>query len=87
MGYVLQVKGGSTQTDLINGVESQTFRFINSLPLTDGLESLIHCCNVASLCIIYRYFHCWYSFELASCMPSPDLRTEAKQEEVLLIVM
>ena len=66
----------STYTALLNRVESKGIRLINSLPLTDCLDSLSHRRNVASLSIFYRYFHADCSSELANCMPPalPQLR-------------
>ena len=54
---------------LLNRVESKAFRLINSSPLTDCLQPLSHCLNVASLALFYRYFHGNCSSDLANCMP------------------
>ena len=51
------------------GRSLKLFRLINSLPLTDCLDSLNHRRNVASLSIFYSYFHADCSSELANCMP------------------
>ena len=72
-GVWLSCLGASTHTDLLNRVESKTFRLINSAPLT--LDSLNHRRYVASLFIFNRYFHADCSSELANCMPPPLPRT------------
>ena len=63
-GVWLSCLGSSTHTALPNRMEFKAFRLINSLPLTDCLDSLSHRRDVASLFIFYRYFH-------ANCMPLP----------------
>ena len=68
MVYASQVWGGSTQRDLLNWVESKSFRLINSNPLTDCLQPLSHRRNVASLALFYRYFHANCSSDLANYM-------------------
>ena len=74
MEYACHVWGGSTHSALLNRVESKAFRLINSPPLTDSLDTLLHRRNVASLSIFYRYFHGNCSHDLANCMPPPLLR-------------
>ena len=70
-GIWLSCLGGSTHTASLNRMEPKAFRQINSPPLTDCLDTLSHCFNVASLSIFYRYFHADCSSELANCMPYP----------------
>ena len=68
MEYASHVWGGSTHTALLNRVESKAFRLINSPPSTDCLQSLTLRRNVASLVVLYHYFHAYCSSELANCM-------------------
>ena len=70
MEYASHVWGGSTHTALLNRVESKACRLINSSPLTDCLQPLSHCRNIASLALFYRYFHANCSSDLANCIPS-----------------
>ena len=69
MEYASHVWGGSTHTALLNRVESKVFCLINSSPLTDCLQPLSHCRNIASLALFYRYFHANCSSDLANCVP------------------
>ena len=85
-GVWLSYLGGSTHTALLNRVESKTFRLINSPPLTDCLDFISHCRNVASLFIFYRYFHADCSSGLANCMPPPS-RGLAAQDFLLLLIL
>ncbi|MPC66742.1 hypothetical protein E2C01_060893 [Portunus trituberculatus] len=54
---------------LLDRMESKAFRFMNSSGLTDSLQPLSHCPNVASLSIFYCYFHANCSTDFANCMP------------------
>ena len=65
----LSCLGSSTQTALLNRVESKVFCIINSPPLTDCLISLSHRRNVPSLSIFYGFFQADCSSELANCIP------------------
>ncbi len=56
-----------------------------SLPLTDCLQCLNILCSVASLSVIYFYFHGYCSAELAYCMPPPS-RGLAAQDFPLTLV-
>ena len=84
MEYCSHVWEGSTNTALLNRVESKAFHLINSPPLTDCLDYLRHRHNVASLSIFYRYFHADCSSELANCMPPPS-RGLAAQDFLFLL--
>ena len=68
MEYGSHVYGGSTHTASLNRVESKAFCLINSPPLTDCLDSLIHWRNVASLSLFYSYFHADCSSKVANCL-------------------
>ena len=70
MEYASHVWGGSTHTALLNRVESKACRLINSSPLTDCLQPLSHCRNIASLALFYRDFNANCSADLANCIPS-----------------
>ena len=59
----------STHTELLNKIESKTFRLIDSPLLTECLQRLTLGRNVAYLAIFYRSFHVNCSSELANCMP------------------
>merc|ERR1712035_159706 len=69
MEYASHIWGGSTHTSLLNRVEPKGFRLINTPSLTDCLQSLKIRRSVASLSILYRYFHGNCSSEIANCMP------------------
>ena len=70
-GVCLSCLGGSTNTALLNRMESKAFRLINFPPLTDCLDSLGHRRNVCSLSIFYRNLHADCSSELANCISPP----------------
>ena len=78
-GVWLSYLGGSTHRALLNRMESNAFRLINSSPLTDCLDSLSHRRNVASLSIFYCYFHADCSSELTNCMPRPFPRPRCRR--------
>ena len=66
-GVCLSCLGGSTQTCLLNRVESRTFRLINSSNWLSWFFS--HRSNVSSVSLFYSYFHADCSSELANYMP------------------
>ncbi len=72
MEYASLVWGGSTHTALLERVESKALRLISSPSSTDNLLPLKSRRQVASLSILYRYFHSDCSSELANYMPLPS---------------
>ena len=71
MEYASHIWGGSSHTVRLEKVESRAFRLINSLPLTDSLQSLSARRTVASLSLYYRSYNGHSSSELTSRIPPP----------------
>ena len=64
-----EILKGSTNTAILNRVESTAFRHINFPPLIYCLQSLTFCRNVGFFVVFYRYFHGYCSSQLPKCMP------------------
>src|ERR1700755_835377 len=77
MEYSSHIWGGSTHTALLEKVESRAFRLINSLALTNSLQSLSARRIVASPSLNYRYYNGHCSSELSRRMPPPMRRARA----------